>query len=361
MNKPRIVQHSFGTQGSGGPIGALGRVLASNLTEAFDFLHVRQPYPAGGINLPLIHQMAGEMRSFRPDLAHIRGLGNEGLHGVLAAKVAGVPRILVSVHGSVRDLQSESATVRRLLLGKLLEPLTLRLASHVITVCDDALTKPILRAVSKKVIGVVPNGVDLHMTEGDAAELRRKLSIGPHEIVLIMVARLVVDKGGLDLLEALDMLPASSTAQGVHLLVVGDGPDHELLSSRARSVTNVQVHMLGRRHDVPELLKASDIALLPSWHENMSNALLEAMAAEVPIVATNVGGNTEVVSRGGGVLVPPHDPPALALALEDLLGNSNKRVELGREARSVVKRAYTSEHMTKSLSDVYWSMLQGGK
>src|SRR3712207_5241119 len=141
MVKPRIVQHSFGAQGSGGPIGALTRVLASDITKSFDFLHVAQPYRAGGLNLSLVNQMAKEMRSFRPDLAHIRGLGNEGLHGVLAAKVAGVPKILVSVHGSVRDLQSETVSFRRLVVGRILEPLTLQLATHVVTVCEDALHK----------------------------------------------------------------------------------------------------------------------------------------------------------------------------------------------------------------------------
>jgi glycosyltransferase involved in cell wall biosynthesis len=303
--------------------------------------------------------MAKEMRSFRPDLAHIRGLGNEGFHGVLAAKLAGVPRILVSVHGSVRDLESGPARLRRLVVGQMLEPLTLQLATHVVTVCEDALDKPILRAVARKVIGVVPNGVDLvSESKSTGTELRRTLSIGSSDIVLIMVARLVADKGGLDLLNALKSLPLESTSTVVHLLVVGDGPDRELLANEARSVANVQIHMLGRRRDVSELLKASDIALLPSWHENMSNALLEAMAAGIPVIATRVGGNTEIVSQGGGVLVPPHDPAALASAIHGLILDRRRRVMLGQEARSVIETAYTTRHMTQRLSDAYRSILE---
>jgi glycosyltransferase involved in cell wall biosynthesis len=358
MNKPRIVQHSFGSPGSGGPIGALGRVLASDINNSFDFLHVTQPYPAKGLNLKLVIHMAREMRAFQPDLAHIRGLGNEGFHGVIAARVAGVPRILLSVHGSVRDLVSGPVGVRRLVLGRIIEPITLRWATHVVTVCEDALDKPILYASARKLVGVVPNGVDVvNAPEISGRELRRTLSIGSDDIVLIIVARLVVDKGGLDLLEALKSLSQESTSKGVHLLVVGDGPDRELISDQARTVENVQIHMLGVRHDVAELFGASDIALLPSWHENMSNALLEAMAAGVPVIATSVGGNTEIVSQGGGVLVPPHDPPALAAAIQGLILDRHRRLMLGREARSVIEAGYTTRHMTRRLSDVYRTIL----
>jgi glycosyltransferase involved in cell wall biosynthesis len=93
----------------------------------------------------------------------------------------------------------------------------------------------------------------------------------------------------------------------------------------------------------------------------MSNALLEAMAAEVPVIATNVGGNTEVVSRGGGILVPPHDPAALASALHKLILDRSRRVELGQEARSIIETTYTTRHMTQRLSEVYRSILESGK
>lgn len=359
MTKPRIVQHSFGSRGTGGPIGALTRVLTSDIAKSFEFLHVSQPNPAGGLNLKLIYKMAKEMRAFRPDIAHIRGLGNEGFHGVLAAKVARVPRILVSVHGSVRDLVAGPRGFRRWALGNILEPMTLMLASDIVTVCEDALKKPLLHRFTNKIIGVVPNGVDLVNTPGNnRREVRSSLSVHPDDIVLIIVGRLVIDKGGLDLLEALQLLPADAHSKTIHLLVVGDGPDREVFSARARAVENIQIHMLGLRHDVSKLLDASDVAVLPSWHENMSNALLEAMAAGTPVIATWVGGNTEVVSKGGGILCPPHDPPALASAIYGLIRNAPQRIALGREARSVIEAAYTTKHMSQRLSEVYSSILE---
>lgn len=359
MTKFRIVQHSFGTPGSGGPIGALSRVLASDITDSFDFLHVAQPSAAGGINIKLILRMAEEMRAFGADLAHVRGLGNEGFHGILAAKLAGVPRILVSVHGSVGDLISGPTGIRRVVVGQICEPLTLRLATHVVTVCEDALRKPVLQATRKKIVGVVPNGVDLINIAADTgSKARHALSIGPEDVVLIVVARLAVDKGGLDLLEAMEALPPETLQKPMHLLFVGDGPDRQLISDRSKSLQNIHVHMLGRRHDVPDLLAASDIAVLPSWHENMSNALLEAMSAGVPVIATSVGGNVEVVTQGGGVLVPPHSPALLAEAIRELVSDAHKRSELGRQGQAVIRHAYTTAHMTKNLENVYRRILE---
>jgi Glycosyltransferase len=273
--------------------------MESDLVDSFEFRHVRQPLAAGGINIALIREMAREMKAFHPDLAHIRGLGNEGFHGVAAARLARVPRILVSVHGSVGDVINSRGRLRQGVVANLLEPLTLRMATAVCTVCESALNKPILRRVQDKVVGVVPNGVDLpNLDQVDRAQTRQELSIGRDAAVLIVVARLALDKGHLDLLEAMEGV-TMPTQRALHLLIVGDGPDSAAISQRASRLRNVTVHLLGRRLDVNQLLRASDVFVFPTLHENMSNALLEAMASGLPVVATNVGGNTEVVSRGG--------------------------------------------------------------
>nr|WP_241982922.1 MULTISPECIES: glycosyltransferase [Cryobacterium] len=235
------------------------------------------------------------------------------------------------------------------------------MASHVSTVCEDALRKPILRPVAQKIIGVVPNGVDpVTASASDRAASRRSLAIGDDDIVLIIVARLVRDKGHLDLLQALMTIesgPLDADAK-VHLVVVGDGPDSAEISRQARLLTRFHVHLLGRRHDVAALLAAADIAVMPSWHENMSNALLEAMAAGLPVVVTSVGGNTEVLAQGGGLLVPPSDERALAEAIRRLLVDVALREALGVEARTVFESRYTTGHMTTRLSEIYNLILE---
>jgi len=360
-SRPRIVQHSFGSLGSGGPIGALGRILQSDLVESFEFRHVQQSMAAGGINLRLIRQMAREMRDFHPDMAHIRGLGNEGFHGVLAARIARVPRILVSVHGSVGDVVAGHGSLRQRIVSGVLEPITLRMATDVAVVCEAALHKAILRRVGHKLVGVVPNGVDIPSISATVrSRTRHALGIASDDVVLIIVARLAHDKGHANMLESLETLPRECR-DNTHVLIVGDGPDSQSIAARAEKLEGVRAHMLGRRLDVDSLLAASDAFVLPSLHENMSNALLEAMAAGLPVVSTAVGGTTEVVSHGGGILVPPGDADALSEALEQILTDANLRKELGARARLAVEQNYTTQHMTAALASVYWRVLERQK
>ena len=359
---PIIVQHSFGVLGSGGPIGALTRVLNSDLAQQFDFHHVAQTRPARGVNIPLIWSMAREMRNARAQLAHIRGLGNEGFHGVVAARLARIPHVLVSVHGSQRDLvHSAGGKIRPFIVGRLLEPLTLRLADAVVAVCEQGLDRPEIRRVSRKIRGVVPNGVELpSLTDRRSAAIRTELGIGVDEVAVVIVARVVRDKGHFELIEALAELELDARRPRMHLLVVGDGPDLPAVRAAGANLSATTVHLLGMRDDVGEVLSGSDIFAMPSYHEGMSNALLEAMAHGLPVVTTSVGGSTEVVSKGGGTLVAAQSVDELARALADMIDDPRSRVRSGAAARGVIERNYTTGHMTRALRGVYEAILAGG-
>jgi glycosyltransferase involved in cell wall biosynthesis len=298
------------------------------------------------------------LRSVKPDLVHVRGLGNEGFHAALAAQIAQCPRILVSIHGTVRDLTAPGARSRRLVLTRVLEPLTLRIATHIATVCLYAAERSFVRRHRSKLVGVVPNGVPVNpMNRRLREQVRSALGYRNDEVVGIVVGRLSLEKGHRVLAGALQQNPR--TAAGLRLLVVGDGPDREAIRRLYDDVPELRVKYLGVRHDVDDLLQASDIFLFPSLHENLSNALLEAMAAGLPVVASSVGGNVEVLRQGGGVLVPPSDPVALNGALEDVIRSSDRRMSLGRAARMAVERHYSCDHMIDGWDRVYTSILGG--
>jgi glycosyltransferase involved in cell wall biosynthesis len=140
--------------------------------------------------------------------------------------------------------------------------------------------------------------------------------------------------------------------------VVGDGPDAAAIRRLYDDVPELQVRYLGVRPDVQDLLQASDIFLFPSLHENLSIALLEAMAAGLPVVATSVGGNVEVLRRGGGVLVPPSDPIALNRAIEGVIRSSERRISLGRAARTAVEHHYSLDHMIDGWDQLYTTILE---
>ena len=328
MPSPVIVQHSFGEAGSGGPITALGRILESRLSQRYTFVRLHQTDAIGAIDYRRITDWARMLRSVKPDLVHVRGLGNEGFHAALAAQIAHCPRILVSIHGTVRDLTAPGARGRRLVLAHVLEPLTLRMATHVATVCLYAAERSFVRRHRSKLVGVVPNGVPVNPLNRRLREqVRSALGYRDDEVVGIVVGRLSLEKGHVSWRGHFGRIPEQRLA--CDCLSWGTDLTREAIRRLYDDVPELQVKYLGVRHDVDDLLQASDIFLFPSLHENLSNALLEAMAAGLPVVASSVGGNVEVLRQGGGVLVPPSDPVALNGALEGVIRSSDHRDEPG--------------------------------
>lgn len=356
--RPKIVQHSAGKPNAGGPSTALARIVSSDLASKYEFTPMPQLRPAGGINLRLIWEFTRILKTTRPDLVHVRGLGNEGFHAVLAAKLARTPRILLTVHGTVRDLSQHSQTIRTRIIWKVLEPLTLLLATDVGTVCEFAANRKFLSGIhrSGKFIGVIPNGIenpDLSKYSREAE--RSRLNLLPDEVVFSLVSRLTIEKGFFVLADALSHIV--DPAVPLHFLIVGSGPNEQEIRARLTARSGVKVTFLGQTSDVFPVLAASDVFLFPSLHENLSNALLEAMSMGLPIIASNVGGNAEVLSKGGGLLVPVSDPERLAEAILEFAADPDLRHELGVQARKVVSENYSQARMTEALDNVYTKML----
>lgn len=352
---PIIVQHVAGQPGHGGPATALSHLLNSSLSEKYHQVTMRQSRPAGGINPTIIAEFVRLLRSVHPDIVHVRGLGNEGFHGALAARLAGCPRILLSIHGTVRDLQS-TPSVRRRVLVKALEPASLRIATHISAVCRSATERGYLDRVRHKIVGVVPNGTDIIPTNSHLrSRLRTELDVKPHDVAIIVVGRLSLEKGHHVLAEAIGAL--GSQTSKIVLLVVGAGPDRGVIESAYGSVEGLRFRMLGHRQDVRELLTAADIFAFPSLHENLSNALIEALAAGLPVVASAVGGNVEVLERGGGELVPPGDPLALAAGLKRLVVDADGRRLMGADGQRIVAEHFSTERMVAGWDEIYQRVL----
>ncbi|MER7165093.1 glycosyltransferase [Micromonospora sp. NPDC000207] len=354
--RPVVVQHSAGRSGSNGPLTAVERVVGSHLAQRYEFVRMHQSDDGNGaLNVPLLRRWVSMLRQVRPDLVHVRGLQNEGFHGVLAARLARVPRILVTVHGTVRDLTSPPSWRRHLLVHGA-EPFTLRAATHVGTVCEYAAARRFVQAVGERFVGVIPNGVPVPADPSAARDrVRAELGLAPSDVVMIAVSRLTWEKGYAVLARALRRLAPGHLRRV--LLVVGDGPDRTGIESALSDAGPVDVRFLGSRRDVPDLLSAADLFVFPTRHENLSNALLEAMAYGLPAVASAVGGNVEVLRRGGGRLVPPDDPSALAAAIAPLLADPVERRHLGDLARKVVDDGYSLDVMLGTLDRTYRRIL----
>lgn len=296
--RPIVVLHSFGDPGTGGPIVTRLRMMESPLAESYELVRMHQEHAAGGIDYRLLLRWAAMLRELRPDLVHVAGLGNEGFHGVLAARMARVPNVLVTIHGTVRDLTTPR-TLRREVLVRAVEPATLTMASHIVAVCRATSERSFLDPWRHKLCGFIPNGIQPMPPPdpGSRTATRARLGIGDDRVVLAVVGRLSFEKGHRVLAAATSLLP-SAVRDRITLLLVGDGPDREAILKGYGAVEGLDVRALGLRHDVDSLLTASDVFVFPTLHENLSNALLEAMAASLPVIVTAVGGNVEVVEGG---------------------------------------------------------------
>lgn len=204
-------------------------------------------------------------------------------------------------------------------------------------------------------IRVVVNGVDTAAIAAarPQAEMRRDLGLPAEARVIGLVGRLDHwGKGHKELFEAMARLKVQYP---LHALIVGGGRRETEVRELAKGLGLADVvHFLGSRQDVPDLLHAMDIFVLPSYSEGLSLALLEAMAAGLPVIASRVGGNPEVVTDGvTGLLIPPKDADALAQALERLLADPVKAQAMGEKARRRVEADYSLERLGRGINVIY--------
>jgi glycosyltransferase involved in cell wall biosynthesis len=147
--------------------------------------------------------------------------------------------------------------------------------------------------------------------------------------------------------------------QNFEIVLVGDGPLRSELERQANELgIGEQVRFLGDRRDVPSILASLDITVLPSASESLSNAILESMAAGVPVIANQVGGNIELLANDRGILLPPNDLDAFAAAIEKLAADTPLRESLGRNARKFAQENFTVEQIRKRHEQLYSQLLE---
>jgi glycosyltransferase involved in cell wall biosynthesis len=211
-------------------------------------------------------------------------------------------------------------------------------------------------------IRVIRNGIDLStIASSDQSEERVSLTsqfgIGANSLVCGTVARLHPQKGIRHLIEAFALLQADFP--NLKLLIVGDGPEKASLTDQAAKLgVSQDVLFAGHRSPPVHCLKWMNVFVLPSLYEGFPNALLEAMAAQIPVVASDVGGVNELVHHEeNGLLVPPGNSSALAEAVRSLLLNPEKARLMATLAFDRIRKEFSLEVMLKEYDDLYEQLL----
>lgn len=290
------------------------------------------------INRPKVFRVFSLMdliKKHRVDVVHTH-MTSAGYYGRVAAILTGRP-----VLHTFRTLNFMEKPTKRGLMEKVLGPMTDQLIGVSSAVCDHIETVMKWPGGSIK---EVPNSIKLK----PAGKPRKRFN---DPVRLISVGRLEPVKGYDVLLKAVAAL--KHAGHRVALSLVGDGGMMGELKrlSQELALTN-EVEFRGYRSDVPSELAAADVFVVTSHREGMSNALLEAMAAELPVIATRVGGNVEVVGEAGW-LITPDDSDAVVKAVEQVLADPDQALEMGRRGRQRVADMFSIERTVGEYEKIY--------
>lgn len=248
----------------------------------------------------------------------------------------------------------------------------LRLASRLLNRRFDRIVAPtpaVLDAVAhsenapRDRMLCIPNGVDAvrFRPTGIQArqDLRRSLGLDSSALLIGCVADLFAVKRHVDIVDAFALVHGGYPQ--AHLLFVGEGPMRAAIEARVRELqVGGKVHLLGSRSDVDVLLPALDVFVLASDTEGLSNAILEAQACGLPVIATRVGGNTDLVDADRGLLVAPRQPGALAESMRALLREPGLRERMGAAARASILRNHSLEAMVRAYEKLYAGCVHAG-
>jgi glycosyltransferase involved in cell wall biosynthesis len=297
--------------------------------------------------------LAGLIRRVRPDLVHTH-LTYANILGTLAARLAGRPCV-ATIH-NVDSNQRRFAAPKRWLEGLVLR----RWATRIAIVAEGT------RAGVARNFGVppdhlvaLPNAIDPGTVslpaQFDRTHMRHALGLCRGESLLCTVGRLDPSKGQAEFLRALAHLRARDPMYPFRAVIVGDGPQKDRLQRLLENLGLAdRVQLLGVRRDVAEIVAASDVFVLASLNEGLSQALLEAMALGTPVVATDVGGTGDAVVAGRtGWLVPAEDPIGLATAIVQVLGDRRQATTRAAAARQLIQAQFSLTSHVARLEDLY--------
>jgi len=325
--------------------GRGSRALVKGDAEVFELNK-----PAG--NSPrFIRNLSVFLRRLRPDIVHTRNWG--GMDGVVAARLAGLRNVVHGEHGwDVFDpfgLKLSRRYARRLLSRWVRE-------YTCVSKEMEAWLRTRIKLGRHKKVTQIYNGIDIErFCPGDGGAVRKELGISADTFVAGTVSRLDPIKDHDTLIEAFRRFHRQVSDS--LLLIVGDGPRMAELKAQAKD----GVVFLGERHDVPDLLRAMDVFVLPSKNEGISNTILEAMATGLSVIATKVGGNPELVVDGvTGTLVPPGDVEALVAAIRSYADDMELRRRAGLEGRCIAEERFSIPAMVSAYEEVWSRVATGG-
>lgn len=322
-------------------VGSLADRINDNETKIL-CLHQKE-----GISVALIFRLNKLFRENKVDIVHTHNFYS-GIYGIIAARLAGVPIIIHGEHGTL--VLTNPIRIYVMIFLSLFVDKFFTVSSEL---RNDFLKKT---GVSSNKIAVLVNGVDTKRFRVDITntQLRDSLKIPSRNLIFGSIGRLVPVKNYQLLIQAKKRMDIAGL--NTSCIITGSGPSRKNLELFARDI-GTEVLFLGERNDIPNVLAMLDLFVLTSLSEGMSNTILEAMACGKPVIATRVGGNTELIEeRKTGLLFSSNNLEELVIALLECINNREFALQLGHFARQTVEQKFSLNAMVKNYEQAYLSL-----
>lgn len=361
-----LLEQALWFQSHGHRVAAIFFYDRDNLQEKWT-----KTYPFGIHNLEAFDKKAGGLRSLPKLLSGLLKLWrilkrdksdaiitfthDSNVLGLPLAKLAGIPARVGTHLGEIRGMSKWRDGLHTFLVNSGVIQTLVASSARTRSNAIEAGVKP------EKITTIYNAIMPFDVSHVDRDAVRQKIGLKKDDVFFVAVGRLVYEKGHEFLIEAMSTVTKSDS----HAVagICGAGPLHDQLQVQIEKLNlHDKVKLLGQWDEIPELLAASDVFVLPSRWEGLPMALLEGMMAGLPVIATRVEGVDEVVQPGEhGLLVPLESPVELAQAILQLLRSPQDRQRMGAAARERVLNSYTTDRMCESYLQVIEQGLGEGK
>ncbi len=348
------VMISFQEKGkNGGPYVSHKRICEL-LADKYEFVPlIVPPGRLGVFNRKLQKNLRQQIQKADPDMIHIHGLQLVGFQLVRAAKREKKPVVL-----AVRGFTAEAVYLAKWkkLIVRACEIYTLKKSDIVYCVSDYVRKQKFIIKNARDLYGTIYNMSYISHSEGKR-DVRKQLGFSDEDVVIVSTGRITQEKGFGDLCE---VIIKGRFKNNVKFLIVGNGEYLDTFKKKiADNNLDKQVFFLGYQKDVERILKESDIFVLCTWHETLSNSILEAQKEGLPVVATNVGGIPEIIQNGkNGYLVEKRAEAQIIDRLKLLSENPQLRKEMGANGKQKIKEKFSEEKIEKQIEEVYAKLLE---
>lgn len=338
----------------GGPYTSTMNVINSSLKNKYDYRLFTYKTEIGRfVSIKRIMDIVQQLREINPDIVHFTGLQLSGFHIAIACIIAGFRKNIVVIHGS--STEALNIGVFKKLIIYILEFITLMVTSTFYGVSHYSSLIGVTKRFRKKSSGFIYN-LPLLNSQIRHKYTKEDLGFKNEDVLVVTVGRIIKDKGYHFLTESIKDFIGKTN---IKFLVVGDGDFLPTMKGELTTQENSgQVCFLGYRNDVTSILPACDIFVLPTLHETLSIALLEASSFSLPLIGSNVGGIPEIITHGvNGLLVKPGNSSELSNAIKIVTSNQDMRKKMGEAAKKIIDEKFSEDSIVSKIDAIYRKLL----